>query len=1238
MKFRKFLKYKTLIIFLLSVLFFGLAHRYATQLQTLEKPEKVKSVFEQAFQKQFLRTQFFLSKFKNQVQHHTGFSNPDLLPLFRESARESIFLFHYSGAHLQLWSDHACPVSPEYDSSLKDQSLIRLADGWYGVHLQQEKNQHYLALFKIKHEYAVENAFLQNAFLPPFSIHNYRLSYQPGQISLSGGKGSLQAWLVAAPKAKPGLTESMLLFFLYLCGLGLGLTAIWQFLRTFRHKTYSAWLSYILFPLILAGIRFLLFHFKLPHSLHRTALFSPDYYATSNLLPSPADLFLHVFFLFLLTAFWYPLTLPRLRKPSGKIFSLVSGLVLFSLIFLYFRLMLNLQIGLVRNSTISFEANDLFALNPLTWIAFLTNTLLWLAFALPVLQLSRHYYSRLTESALNAFVLPISLSFLIPIFLFRLHTDGIPLLLLSIFLFSIQLYHSRRQRNTALFHSVYLIILSAIPAYLLHFYQQQSELNNRGILAGKLVAERDPLTEFMITESYARMQKDLKIGTLLKQFQQNEQMEDSLISYIRSAYFTRGWEKYSVTITACDQNRMLDVVIPYNQIIRCDAYFSGIIQSVGKPTADSNIFYLDYGSESTSYLAILPFAGASPSDSLATTLYLDFTSKSIPRGLGYPELLVDQEAVISPKLASYSYAIYKGGVLVRNVGKYNYGLNLSYYLNTYNNKAWFEENNYSHLIHQGENSTVIVLSKPLSGLSGFLSLFSVSGILLLLATGFLWLVQRSPGQQFWKNPDFRLRIQLAMFLLLGASFLTAGAASWYFFRRQNTLANQNQLTEKAHSILIELQNKLSAYPALTPEMSNDVYYYLNKFSLIFFTDINVFDTQGHLIASSRPQIFENGFISTRINTEAYHHLLNENRTLYVKMETIGSYEFLSAYMPVRNQQDKVLGYINLPYFARQSEIRQEFSNFILAYINIYVILIAISLFAGIIITSYITAPLRLIREKIRKVSLSNSNEKIVWSTRDEIGALISEYNKMIDQLVLSAEQLARSERESAWREMARQVAHEIKNPLTPMKLSVQHMQRAWDEQDSRFDTRLRQVSTTLITQIDTLADIATAFSDFAKMPMLKPEVVRVESFLEPAVELYTNQPGLDLRIEYEKPGILLLADALQMQRVMINLIKNAWQAVESGKEGVVILHIREIEGRVYISVEDNGSGIAEEQQARIFTPNFTTKSGGMGLGLAMVKTIIEDHGGHIRFETSPSGTTFYLDLPAYEQAGVEKHD
>jgi nitrogen fixation/metabolism regulation signal transduction histidine kinase len=291
--------------------------------------------------------------------------------------------------------------------------------------------------------------------------------------------------------------------------------------------------------------------------------------------------------------------------------------------------------------------------------------------------------------------------------------------------------------------------------------------------------------------------------------------------------------------------------------------------------------------------------------------------------------------------------------------------------------------------------------------------------------------------------------------------------------------------------------------------------------------------------------------------------------------------------------------------------------------------------AAIFISNYLTNPLRLIQQKMRKVKLGRTNDPITWENRDEIGSLVVEYNRMINELALSAEKLAQSERESAWREMAKQVAHEIKNPLTPMRLSIQLLERAYKDKAPDIDQKLERMSRTLIEQIDTLASIANAFSDFAKMPRAINERMDLAEVARNAVELF-RETSSGIQFVYaagtNNTQAFICADREQLVRVFNNLLKNAVQAIPENQEGKIVVRIEEkvenLSRHFLVSITDNGTGIAPEMLDKIFVPNFTTKTAGMGLGLAMVKNIVEHCNGSIWFETKQnSGTTFFLSFP-----------
>jgi len=292
------------------------------------------------------------------------------------------------------------------------------------------------------------------------------------------------------------------------------------------------------------------------------------------------------------------------------------------------------------------------------------------------------------------------------------------------------------------------------------------------------------------------------------------------------------------------------------------------------------------------------------------------------------------------------------------------------------------------------------------------------------------------------------------------------------------------------------------------------------------------------------------------------------------------------------------------------------------------LLLAASIVIAIFVSGWLTAPLRLLQESFAKVDLGQRNEQIEYDKDDEIGALVKEYNQKIDELAIKAQQLAQSERESAWREMAKQVAHEIKNPLTPMKLGLQHFERMYTPEDPMPKEKLQKVVQSLVEQIDGLTRIANEFSNFAKMP--NPDVQEVEllTLIDGVVELFDQDDSNKVVLHKGQEKIHVVADKDMLVRIFNNLIKNALQAVQEKTDGLVEIYTHEGENTIEIEVRDNGKGISLDEQQNIFIPYFTTKSAGTGLGLAMVKQMVELHHGTIHFESKEGkGTSFFVDFP-----------
>ncbi len=295
-------------------------------------------------------------------------------------------------------------------------------------------------------------------------------------------------------------------------------------------------------------------------------------------------------------------------------------------------------------------------------------------------------------------------------------------------------------------------------------------------------------------------------------------------------------------------------------------------------------------------------------------------------------------------------------------------------------------------------------------------------------------------------------------------------------------------------------------------------------------------------------------------------------------------------------------------------------------------LFLISIIAAVFIANQITRPLVVIQENLNKIELGKHNEPIHYNRNDEIGGLVKVYNKKVDELAVSTDLLARSERESAWREMAKQIAHEIKNPLTPMKLSIQHLQRAKGK-DEEYNKYLERITGTLIEQIDSLSNIATEFSNFAKIPTARNQVFNLAEQLQKIIDLYETHNRANIEFNANKfEKIEVNADREQLFRAVINLIRNGIQSVPENQMGEIKIWLEKKKNKAIIAVKDNGSGIPVELRDKLFSPSFTTKTSGMGLGLAIVKNLVENFSGNIWFETKlEKGTTFFLEIPIYKK-------
>ncbi|MBE9575675.1 sensor histidine kinase [Flavobacterium proteolyticum] len=466
-----------------------------------------------------------------------------------------------------------------------------------------------------------------------------------------------------------------------------------------------------------------------------------------------------------------------------------------------------------------------------------------------------------------------------------------------------------------------------------------------------------------------------------------------------------------------------------------------------------------------------------------------------------------------------------------------------------------------------------------------------------------------------------------IFLTLIASVLIA-AVSIYQFRKEAREYHQDRLERKEVAITEHINYVLqtTTYPLTTENIPLIFKDKIFELSDIHSMEINFFDLQGKLLISSKA-IFKLDKDKPKINPSTLKIIQSSLDKRYIEFSKIDGQSFRSSYSYLKDTKFKPMGILNLPYEENTEFYDNEVQNFLIRFGQVYVFMFLISIILSYFLSSYITKSLKIISDKMEETQLDQRNEKIVIEDGSkEINLLINSYNNMVDKLEESATILAQSEREQAWREMAKQVAHEIKNPLTPMRLTVQSFQRKFDANDPNITQKLDDYTKTILQQIDTMTAVAGAFSNFATMPAQQNETLNVVRIVKMALEIFNEDYIQFSALEDE---IIAKLDRTQLIRVITNLVKNAIQAIPEEQENkLVFVTVFRQDNEVKIAVKDNGKGISKENQERVFEPKFTTKSSGMGLGLAIIKNIIENYNGTITFETEPNvGTEFLVSFP-----------
>lgn len=1138
--------------------------------------------------------------------------------------QEGIAILIYKNWFLRFWPDNTVVAPEVYGSSVFEKSFIKLGNKYYVPVHYRATDVNLIGLIYIKSEFDSSSEMVDDHFQRDFYLSS-DIGIVEDPLKEPRIFDHKQNYLFSLEVESKPLQKSAYSWLIFLFFTGALIAFFRIFILIFRYKKQdSNYYPYLIFSLVfVAVLRMVMVKYQFPDFLYSFNLFSPDLYASNWIAPSLGDLLLNTIFALFVVYFVHRAIDPNhLLKVKNKqhiytclfIFVLLTGAFIVQLN--------NLLSTVIRDSTIEFQPYKVFNLSGFTLLAFLTIIINIIAFLI-FFDWGVQFFKQHIQIRPAMWILNLTLFAVLILSLFLIPSLSWLSVVFYLLLVNLLIYYRWYRR---LKYSFILFFAAASALYLTHIVDVQhteKQFGRMKLLAVNLSLSQDFYAQMRFQQISEEIPADPYVDTLLIA---NKQNHDELYQYLKRAYYSNYLARYDMQLDVCHDTDSVFVEESAVQWQHCRQYHHGKALEEGEPVFKSNYFFMG---EEDSRLQYMGLHDIIISDGSHVTLIVKLKAKIVKYNPGFTQLLDKYKNVGSSYLESYSYARYQDGRLVSKFGECPYSLVGDPYKQSDKEFSRLCNEDYCHLVYQVSTENTIVVSFPTISFFQLLINFSYLFVFVFLLLSIIALYLTYQHKGIVLSNSIRNRIQFSMIGLLLISLIFIGGGSVYYISQGYEKKNMQVINEKLHSVLTEMQTQFANHNSMDQFDMDYLNYLMQKYADVYNSDISVFDVNGNLVSTSRPEVFKQDFLSRKMDFKAYRALKHEHRFKIIQQEQIGKLVYYSAYVPLVNRENKMLGFINLPFFSNEDLLTEDISSIIVTFINVYVLLILLTIIIAVFISNNVTRPLQLLRQKMRQVDLKKHNEPIDLKTDDEVGDLVREYNHMVSELTRSVELLARQERETAWRSMARQVAHEIKNPLTPMKLSVQLMLRAWQEKAPDFEQRLVKVSNTLIHQIETLSNIATEFSTFARMPNEQIEKVEINDVIKSASAIYDEYKAIEIEIDLDHSRhFYVMADKSRLLRMLNNLIKNAAQAIPKDRKGIVTISSQQVGDMVMVKVIDNGDGIPEDVRSKLFQPNFTTKTKGMGLGLAMVKNIVEGFGGKIWFDTETGeGTTFFIQLP-----------
>ena len=1150
------------------------------------------------------------------------------------------FVNDLGARQLIFWNTQVVMPDPGILDSPGNSGFCHLLNGYYVWRKSVRPNGLSIALIPVKWNYVITNEYLQNSFAIGKAIENYYdISLLHGETAVRSLNGKdlfyvIKRTTVAIPQNNLAtilfrlLAAMLILLFIHLCANYIA--ARYGFLKA----------TGFLLGLILI-LRIASYYIPIPLNFRQFELFDPAVYGSNAVLRSLGDLLINAllfswFILFVRHQLYEKKITIGFKGKVSKVvmLSTVSVLLLFAT-FTYAGIIRSM----VADSQISFDVINFFTLTIYSITGFVVLCALSIGYFL-LCQVFGFILRLLYPERISIFYLATAIGGLLYLtYLLIFANTGFETIVLAWLMVYLLLLHSNKVgiadlpiRSSRLVFWLFFFSFSITLVIVLE--NEKKELFHRKHYAETLATKSDPFSETLMNTMLTEFGNDF-LGANFNRFKNeagNHFLKDSLVNSNFSGY-TNKYETKLYSFDAEDKPLFNADATGFNDL-------TTLLNTQTRPTGIADLYYYDESYDRFSYISRKVITDAS--DSLLGTIFiLANPQKNKPETLS-PELFSKGNGNAIENSAVYAFAVYKNFQLVNSHNDYPFATKLSLRQVPHEEFVAYKRGGYNELWYKAGPQKVVVIAKKDNSVMETITLFSYLFCAFLLVTGIFWLLNvfirsrlnRQSLRHFWQ-PSIRSQIHGTIIFISILSFLVIGVATILFFISRYQNNNREKLSVAIHVTENEVRNALSdlsvfddVVTAYDKGYREKLVKIINKIAEIHADDINLYDLDGNLQVSSLPLPYQKGIVSNKMDPVAYYHLHSLKEVQFFEEEKIGRLSYISNYVPVIDETGREYAYLNIPYFTSQSKLKDEIANFLVTIINLNAFIFLIAGVVALFITNRITRSFALISDKMKAVNLGRLNEAIEWNRNDEIGALVMEYNKMVGKLDESAAALAKSEREGAWREMARQVAHEIKNPLTPMKLSLQYLQKAISKNAGNVNELTEKVTQTLVEQIDHLNQIAGEFSQFANIGNPHNEVFGLHELLRSLIQLYTMEEGLLLEWKQADAEVFINADRTHINRLFTNLIQNALQSMDGTRAAHIEIKEQLANQIIVVKVVDNGTGIDETLRSKIFTPNFTTKTSGTGLGLAMCKGIVEQAGGRIWFETEAGkGSSFFVELP-----------